>query len=402
MVTASAGDWATNVVTVSVGDPDIAANDPSVMTGTNTPVAITLSGRDTDGCGDSNRWAYSITSQPANGTLAGSGAHVTYTPGTNFEGTDSFQFTVRDGSWTSSPGTVTIYVVGAPYLSSECYAFGDTAYLVWTEDPITYATVKNGLLGSAFFDVERSASPNGPFTSVATIPVDASWTYSDGVPPGQTNFYTVALDYTDVSYSGLTYLTAFSNTNRMASENSGDLIAPNSLWYVTDWDEQNPANVNLNSPVLTIATNPLPVFTNWVAGPFGTRTDYPAHNPVPAGTPPLPPISIDPGWAWTNAHTIWAHCVLNLTGYTSQQLSNVSYSVVIDNGYALYINKTNVNEAYIPNQAHWGSQDPSQSQLFTPLPKLVAGTNSVDVIFWGDSDNNDYFSFVVTTNTCGQ
>jgi hypothetical protein len=156
--------------------------------------------------------------------------------------------------------------------------------------------------------------------------------------------------------------------------------------------------------MLTISTNPPPVFTNWVAGPFGTRTDYPAKNRVPAGTPVLPPVSINinPSWAWTNAHTILAHCVLNLTGYTRQQLSNVLYSVVIDNEYALYINKTNVNAAYIPSQAHWGSQDPSRSQLFTPLPNLVAGTNSVDVIFWGDGDNNDYFSFVVTTNTCGQ
>jgi hypothetical protein len=32
----------------------------------------------------------------------------------------------------------------------------------------------------------------------------------------------------------------------------------------------------------------------------------------------------------------------------------------------------------------------------------VAGTNTVDLVFWGDGDSFDYFSFVVTTNTCGQ
>ena len=111
---------------------------------------------------------------------------------------------------------------------------------------------------------------------------------------------------------------------------------------------------------------------------------------------PLPDSSVD---------VIVSNCVLNLSGYTGQQLSNVVYSTAIDNGYMLFINRTNVNQnpndVYWNSAAYWGSQS-TNGQLFSPLPYLVAGTNTVDVVFWGDDDASDYFSMVVTTNTCGQ
>jgi hypothetical protein len=218
----------------------------------------------------------------------------------------------------------------------------------------------------------------------------------------------VALWFTD-EYSGLTYQSAFSNTNSQTAQ-SVDLIAPNSLWYITDWNELTPTNINTNVPVLTIYTNPpnmtVPVFTNSVAGPFSDPVNYATkYGSQYAGLPPLPPAPVLPAWSWTNAHTIWAHCVLNLSGYTRQQLSNVVYSTAIDNGYMLFINRTNVNqntsEIYWNNAAYWGAQS-TNGQLFSPLPYLVAGTNTVDVVFWGDNDSADYFSMVVTTNTCGQ
>jgi hypothetical protein len=410
LVTASTGDWATNVVTVTVGDTGITANTQNVLTSTNIPVVIALNAGDSDGCVESNRWTSSVTSGPAHGTLTGSGLDLTYTPNRNFEGTDSFQYTASDGVWTSSPATVTIYVVGAPYLSGQCDLFGGSAALEWTEDSTTTALLQNGL-GNTVFVVGRSTNPNGPFSLIATNPTSGAWAYWDNsASPGQTYYYVVALDFTD-GYSGLTYQSAFSNTNRQTAQ-SADLIAPNSLWYVTDWNELSPANINTNVPVFTIYTNPpnmvAPVFTNWVTGPFSDPANYAArYNATFPDLPPLPPITVNtnPVWAWTNAHTIWAHCTLNLTGYTPQQLSNVVYSTAIDNGYMLFINSTNVNqnpsEVYSNTWASWGMQSQS-GQLFSPLPNLVAGTNTVDVIFWGDNDNADYFSMVVTTNTCGQ
>src|SRR4029077_15269241 len=56
---------------------------------------------------------YSIATMPAHGTLtpgSGSGPNVTYTPDPNFNGTDSFTFTVNDGSLTSNFATVSITI----------------------------------------------------------------------------------------------------------------------------------------------------------------------------------------------------------------------------------------------------------------------------------------------------
>jgi hypothetical protein len=409
-VTASTGESATSVVTVTVGDSSVTANDQNVLTGTNTPVAITPTGADSESCVESNRWTFSVSSAPANGTLSGSGANLTYTPSPNFEGIDSFQFTASDGVWTSSPATVTIYVVGAAYLTylNQCDPFGGFGSLAWTEDSTTTALVQNDLGGNSFFAVGRSTNPNGPFSPIGTSSGTAPWTYSDfTATPGQIYYYVVALDFTD-SDSGLTYQSAFSNTNSQMAQ-STELIAPSSPWYVTDWNEISPTNINMNASVFTIYTNPpnmvKPVFTNWVTGPFSVPTNYAALY-GPANPPQLVPASSNPGWAWTNQHTIWAHCDMNLTGYTPQQLSNVVYSTAIDNGYLLYINHTNVNQnppdVYWNGAAYWGAQTQIQGgQLFSRLPNLVAGTNSVDVVFWGDGNGNEYFSMVVTTNTCG-
>jgi hypothetical protein len=411
MVTASTGETATNVVTVTVGDASIFGNYQDLLTGTNIPVAITLNvntGDTSDVCEETNNLVYSVTSRPANGKLTGLGANWTYTPNPKFEGSDFFQFTVSDGVWTSSPATVTIYVVGSAYLSAltnQCDPFGGSAWLEWTEDSITTAVLQNGLNGTPFFVIGRSTNSSGPFSLIATNSASLPGTYSDGSAlPGLTYYYTVALGFTD-AYSQVTFQSPFSNTNRQTAQ-SRDLIAPASLWYVTDWNEIYPTNINTNVPSLTIYTNSpnvvTPVFTNWVSGPFSNPLNYAAVYGSQQ-QPPLPPAFVNSGWTWTNAHTIWAHCVLNLSGYTSQQLSNVVYSTAIDNGYMLYINRTNVNqsqsEVYWNGDATWG--EPIQgTNLFSPLPHIVAGTNTVDVVFWGDGDFRDYFSLVVTTNRC--
>jgi hypothetical protein len=409
MATVSTGEWATNVVTVTVGDTSIFGNYQDVLTGTNIPVAITLNAGDTtDICQNTNNVVYAVTSGPANGKVTGSGANLTYTPNAKFEGTDSFQFTASDGVWTSLPATVTIYVVGAANLSNltnQCAPFSGSAWLEWTEDSTTTAMLQYGLTGNPFFVIGRSTNSSGPFSVIATNVSSLPGTYSDGSAlSGQTYYYVVTLGFTD-GYSQLTFQSAFSNTNRQTAQ-SADLIAPASLWYVTDWNEIYPTNINTNVPALTIYTNSpnvvAPVFTNWVSGPFAHPMNYAALYGS-SEQPPLPPAVVNSGWTWTNTHTIWAHCVLNLTGYTSQQLSNVVYSTAIDNGYLLYINRTNVNqnpsEVYWNGAATWGQQSKGQN-AFSPLPYIVAGTNTVDVVFWGDNSGNEYFSMVVTTNTC--
>src|SRR5690606_30879274 len=59
-----------------------------------TPTAVILQAMDQEG----DLLIYTIVSQPTNGTLVGSGANYTYTPNSNFSGSDSFTFKVNDGS----------------------------------------------------------------------------------------------------------------------------------------------------------------------------------------------------------------------------------------------------------------------------------------------------------------
>jgi VCBS repeat-containing protein len=125
---ANDGSLDSNVATVSitvnaVNDAPVAASQ-SVTTNEGTAKAITLSAAD----GDSSSVNFSIVGAPTHGTLgpvgapsctaAGSGstctASVTYTPASNFNGSDSFTFKANDGSLDSFTRTVSITVTATP------------------------------------------------------------------------------------------------------------------------------------------------------------------------------------------------------------------------------------------------------------------------------------------------
>src|SRR5207237_1418981 len=97
---------ATVSITVTpVNDAPI-ANAQSVTTAEDTAKAITLSVSDVAGV----TWSYAIATQPAHGTLTGTAPNVTYTPALNYNGPDSFTFTVKDAALTSATATVSITV----------------------------------------------------------------------------------------------------------------------------------------------------------------------------------------------------------------------------------------------------------------------------------------------------
>jgi len=88
-----------------------AVNDPPVATGQNlgtdedTSLGITLSGTDTDG---TTLTIFAVTLQPIHGDLSGTAPNLTYIPDADYNGSDSFKFTVSDGFATSSPATISI------------------------------------------------------------------------------------------------------------------------------------------------------------------------------------------------------------------------------------------------------------------------------------------------------
>jgi hypothetical protein len=96
------------------------AYSQNIAVAKNMAKAITLTGSDTDG----DALTYAIVTSPAYGVLSGSAPNITYTPATNYTGSDSFTFKVTDSkgavsgnavvSITVSPTTtVTFYSVGA-------------------------------------------------------------------------------------------------------------------------------------------------------------------------------------------------------------------------------------------------------------------------------------------------
>ncbi len=88
------------------------ASNVSAATVKNTNASIHLVASDAD----FDSLTYSIVSNPSNGTATLSGDTVTYTPTTDFLGTDTFTFKGNDGEEDSETRTVTIKVVKG-YLS---------------------------------------------------------------------------------------------------------------------------------------------------------------------------------------------------------------------------------------------------------------------------------------------
>ncbi|WP_233671883.1 retention module-containing protein, partial [Pectobacterium punjabense] len=82
--------------------------DQSIATDEDTPVSGTIVATDVDG----DTLSYTVSTQPANGTLTldGTTGAYTYTPGANFNGNDRFVVTVSDGNGGTTTSTVSIGV----------------------------------------------------------------------------------------------------------------------------------------------------------------------------------------------------------------------------------------------------------------------------------------------------
>jgi hypothetical protein len=119
-------NFATVFITVTPVDDVPVALAGSASTTSDAPVSITLRGYDWETC----ELGFAVAGQPANGTLSAIGAApcgpggpvdqnvdsapVAYTPAAGFSGTDTFSFTVTDGTTVSAAATVTITVVAPP------------------------------------------------------------------------------------------------------------------------------------------------------------------------------------------------------------------------------------------------------------------------------------------------
>lgn len=93
------------ILVLPANDPPTATSQ-DVETNEDTPRAITLGGSDPEGAALN----FTVVGLPAHGVLSGAGNTRTYTPNANFFGSDSFRYSVSDGSLHSESATVQITV----------------------------------------------------------------------------------------------------------------------------------------------------------------------------------------------------------------------------------------------------------------------------------------------------
>jgi hypothetical protein len=97
---------ACNISTVPRVNSAPTANDRTLDTPEDTPVAVTLTASDIDG----DPLTFAIVDPPNSGALSGTTPDLTYTPNPDFTGTDTFTFTAADADTSSDEATVTIEV----------------------------------------------------------------------------------------------------------------------------------------------------------------------------------------------------------------------------------------------------------------------------------------------------
>lgn len=184
-------------VTVNVGDSAPEAKCQDVMTGLNVPITFTLTG--VDDCNDT--LTFTKDSDPANGTITQfnpTTGSVTYQPNTGFEGTDTFTFHVNNCSFSSPSQTVTINVVPAPTLTTECRP--NRIILTWTLPSFLQTLAGGGYIQD--FQIFRCSTISGncspsttPITTISDPQITKDplrWTFEDtSVTAGQTFCYSI-------------------------------------------------------------------------------------------------------------------------------------------------------------------------------------------------------------------
>lgn len=121
----SSAEARVNITVNAVNDAPV-ARAISTLVEEDASVSITGVGSDLDG----DKLSFSVTQQPANGTLNLQGNVFNYTPNADFFGADSFSYVVNDGELNSAEAQVSITVKpvnDAPVAQDDEYTFTDAA-----------------------------------------------------------------------------------------------------------------------------------------------------------------------------------------------------------------------------------------------------------------------------------
>ena len=164
----SSSTCGSETVTVTAVNHPPTAEDKSVSTPQDTPVAITLTGTDPDG----DPLTFAVVSDPAHGTLSGTAPNLTYTPTAEYSGPDSFTYKANDRKADSAPAAVSITVTP---VTTGCRATAPTVDVTVSADQKTAAakltsgkvtTTGSNRLVLAFVEADGPTSPTQKVTGV--------------------------------------------------------------------------------------------------------------------------------------------------------------------------------------------------------------------------------------------
>jgi len=147
------------------------AHDQDVNTDEDTALSIPLTGSDAD----NDALSYNMYSFPSHGTLSGIVPNLTYTPDSDYNGTDAFSFGVEDGQTSSNVATINITVIAVndPPIAQDDAAITDQ------DTSVTIDIQANDSAGPANEDQSLSTTAvTDPAGGVATINADDTVTYT--------------------------------------------------------------------------------------------------------------------------------------------------------------------------------------------------------------------------------
>ncbi|MDH3262019.1 MAG: Ig-like domain-containing protein, partial [Acidimicrobiia bacterium] len=169
---------ATVTITVTPQNDPPVANDDLATTDEEVPVTIDVLANDTDPDSALNPASTTITSGSSNGTLFNNGdGTITYTPNPNFDGTDSFTYTVCDNDATPLCDTATVTITVNP--QNDPPLAQDDPYSTSEDTPLVVAA--SGVLGN---DTDPDGDPlavnsyTQPGNGTVVVNPDGSFTYT--------------------------------------------------------------------------------------------------------------------------------------------------------------------------------------------------------------------------------
>ncbi|TWT83445.1 Subtilisin E precursor [Planctomycetes bacterium CA13] len=290
------GNVDSNVAIVSISvaaNQTPVADELSVSTTEDTAKAITLTGSDPD----SDPITFVVQIDPQHGTLSGSAPDLTYTPDINYNGSDSFTFTVSDGTDVSELTTALIDVTpinDVPVADSQLMTTDeDTAVeIILTGsdiegDPLTYSIVSGPASGSLTgIAPDLTYVPNADFngsdsftfkvndgsddspTSVVSITVtpinDAPVALGQSVTTTQDTSLAILLAGSDIDGDALNFTVATEPLHGVLSGSGPNLtytpetsyIGPDSFTFVSNDGTQDSALATVTIDVTPIASGP--------------------------------------------------------------------------------------------------------------------------------------------------